>query len=245
MKTPVITPDLVLRAYAAGYFPMAEAAEAKELYWVDPPLRGIFPLDGLTISRSLRRRVRQGRFRVTMDVDFSGVMRACAAPAPDRPETWINDEILALYAELHRLGHAHSVECWHAGEFAGGLYGVSLAGAFFGESMVSHRTDASKVALVHLVAQLRADGFVLLDTQFKTDHLARLGCVEIPKRVYREKLAAALGFSPTFGAKDRTGELAKLVGRPDGSQAGQSSQTDDQRRKAGTGSGGGGRSGSV
>jgi leucyl/phenylalanyl-tRNA--protein transferase len=218
VKTPAITPDLVLRAYAAGYFPMAESAESRELFWVDPPLRGIFPLDGLTPSRSLRKRVRQGRYRVTMNVDFRGVMQACAAPAADRPETWINAEILDLYGDLHRRGHAHSVECWDEGEFAGGLYGVSLAGAFFGESMVTRRTDASKVALVHLVAQLRADGFVLLDTQFRTDHLASLGCIEVPKRVYREKLSAALGFAPTFGAADRTGELAKLVsGEPGGS----------------------------
>lgn len=206
-----ITPDLVLRAYAAGYFPMAESARSDILLWVDPPQRGILPLDGLHVSRSLRRLLRRGRFAVTVNRAFDRVIKACAEATPDRPETWINDDILALYGALHRRGHAHSVECWDGDVFAGGLYGVSLGGAFFGESMVSRRTDASKVALVHLVAQLRVDGFMLLDTQFRTEHLARLGCVEIPKNDYEQMLDAALAILPRFAGCDRGPELTEIL----------------------------------
>lgn len=206
-----ITPDLVLRAYASGYFPMAESARSATLLWVDPPQRGIIPLDGLHVSRSLRRLVRRGRFDVTINRAFDSVIGACAEATLGRPETWINQDILDLYGALHRRGHAHSVECWDGDDFAGGLYGVSLGGAFFGESMVSRRADASKVALVHLVAQLRIDGYMLLDTQFKTDHLARLGCVEIPKEDYERRLDTALTILPRFGANERGPELAEML----------------------------------
>jgi len=201
----------LLRAYAAGYFPMAESARSATLLWVDPPQRGILPLDGLHISKSLRRLVRRPGFDVTVNRAFDTVIRACAKATPDRPETWINGDIIELYGALHRRGHAHSIECWDGEEFAGGLYGVSLGGAFFGESMVSRRTGASKVALVHLVAQLRADGFTLLDTQFKTDHLARLGCVEIPKTDYEQMLDTALAMLPRFAVSDRAAELTALL----------------------------------
>ncbi|MEM7442693.1 MAG: leucyl/phenylalanyl-tRNA--protein transferase [Pseudomonadota bacterium] len=206
-----VTPDLLLRAYAAGYFPMAESARSETLLWVDPPRRGVLPLEGLHVSRSLRRRVRQGRYCVTINKSFDTVIRACAESTPNRPDTWINNDILMLYGALHRRGHAHSVECWDGDDFAGGLYGVSLGGAFFGESMISRQTDASKVALVHLVAQLRADGFVLLDTQFKTDHLASLGCIEIEKPEYEQQLDAALEIRPSFSAGDRLMELGDLL----------------------------------
>lgn len=188
-----VTPELVLRAYAAGVFPMAESRGSDRLYWLDPALRGVLPLDaGFHLPRRLRRTALSGRFAVTADRDFAGVIRGCAEPAPGRTDTWINAEIEALFTELHRRGHAHSIETWQEGRLVGGLYGVALGGAFFGESMFSRATDASKVALVHLVARLRLGGFVLCDTQFLTSHLARFGAVEIPKAEYRTRLAAAL-----------------------------------------------------
>ena len=195
-----LTPDLLLRAYAVGVFPMAD--DDGRIGWYAPDPRAVLPLDALHVPKTLAKTVRQERFRVTTDVDFEGVVRACAAPAPDRPETWISEEIVAGYTELHRLGFAHSVECWHGDAFAGGLYGVTLGGAFFGESMVSRRRDASKVALVHLVRRLRAGGFVLLDTQMTTPHLARLGVVEIPRAAYEARLAAALGVEADWDAAD-------------------------------------------
>jgi leucyl/phenylalanyl-tRNA--protein transferase len=194
-----VTPELLLRAYAYGLFPMAESADSPDLYWFDPPMRGILPLDGLYVSRSLRKAVRQSRFEVRFDTAFEAVLRACAEPAPDRPNTWINDRIVALYTELHRSGHAHSVESWKDGTLVGGLYGVALRGAFFGESMFSRMTDASKVALVHLVAALREGGFTLLDTQFTTEHLARLGGKEIPQAEYKRRLSQALAVPAQFG----------------------------------------------
>jgi leucyl/phenylalanyl-tRNA--protein transferase len=193
-----LTPDLLLRAYATGLFPMAESAEDPELFWVDPERRGILPLDGLHIPRRLKKTIRQGRFDVTADRDFLGVLRGCAERTPNRKSTWINAEIIRLYAALHAMGAAHSIECWHEGHLAGGLYGVALGGAFFGESMFSRVTDASKVALVHLVARLRRGGFTLLDTQFVTAHLARFGAVEISRRVYRKRLDAALETEARF-----------------------------------------------
>lgn len=183
-----LSPDLVLRAYAMGLFPMAESAEATELHWIDPQLRGVFPLDGFHISRSLRHHVLQASYQVTVNRDFAGVMRACA----DRPETWINAEILALYQDLHQRGQAHSLEVWQDGALSGGVYGVAIGGAFFGESMFSRRTNASKTALAWLVHRLRAGGFALFDTQFLTPHLARLGAVQIPRTSYRKHLAAAM-----------------------------------------------------
>ncbi len=193
-----ITPDLLLRAYALGVFPMAESSEDPDLYWVDPDQRGILPLDGFHLPKRLARTVRQDRFKTTINRDFDGTIRACAANRPDRPSTWINDQILTLYGELHRRGQAHSVECWREGKFVGGLYGVSLGGAFFGESMVSFERDASKVALVHLVARLRVGGFVLLDTQFVTKHLARFGTIEVPRDQYHDLLSEALTAKADF-----------------------------------------------
>jgi len=193
-----LTPDLLLRAYAAGIFPMAESADDSEIFWVDPERRGILPLDGCHIPRKLRRTVRHGPFEVRCDSAFADVVRGCAEATPDRPETWINAEILKLYIELHARGRAHSVETWVDGELVGGLYGVALGGAFFGESMFSRATDASKVALVHLVARLIEGGFLLLDTQFTTPHLERFGVIEIPRAEYQRRLSKALAASARF-----------------------------------------------
>ena len=189
-----VTPDLLLRAYAMGVFPMAEARDSAEVHWVDPRLRGILPLDGFHISRSLARTIRQGTFAVTTDQDFAGVVTACA----DRPETWINPEIFVLYSALHQMGHAHSLEVWEGSALVGGVYGVVLGAAFFGESMFSHRTDASKLALAYLVHRLRAGGFRLFDTQFLTPHLASLGAVEITRAAYHRQLRVALAATASF-----------------------------------------------
>lgn len=191
-----VSPELLLRAYAAGLFPMAGSREAPGLHWFDPDPRGVIPLDGFHISRSLRRRILSGRFRITTDADFAGVLSGCA----DRPETWINAEIRALYLALHRSGQAHSLEVWAGGELVGGVYGVALGGAFFGESMFSRRADASKVALAWLVDRLREGGFTLFDIQFLTPHLASLGAVEIPRAAYRRRLDAALAVPADFDA---------------------------------------------
>lgn len=187
-----LTPQLLLRAYAEGLFPMAERRDDPTLYWVAPEKRGIIPLDAFHVPRRLARTIRGGAFTVTADRAFTAVMQACAAPAPGREESWINGEIVRLYTALHAGGHAHSIETWMEGELVGGLYGVSLGGAFFGESMFSTARDASKVALVALVDALRAGGFTLLDTQFLTAHLARFGAVEIPQQAYLELLHAAI-----------------------------------------------------
>ncbi|HUF88271.1 MAG TPA: leucyl/phenylalanyl-tRNA--protein transferase [Thermohalobaculum sp.] len=184
----VLTPALVLRAYAAGVFPMADSADSDEVFWVDPRRRGIIPLDGFRLSRSLRRRLRRADYEVRLDRAFEAVIEGCA----DRSETWINPTIRALYTGLHRMGHAHSVEVWMGGRLAGGLYGVRLGAAFFGESMFSRVPDASKIALAHLVARLRAGGFVLLDTQFTTTHLERLGARTVPRARYHRLLDAAV-----------------------------------------------------
>ncbi len=190
--TPHLTPEILLRAYAEGLFPMAERRGDPTLYWVSPEKRGIIPLEGFHVPRRLARTVRSRRFTVTADQAFADVMRACAAPAPGREESWINDEILRLYIALHAGGHAHSVECWLGGELVGGLYGVRLGAAFFGESMFSRARDASKVALVWLVEALRRGGFTLLDTQFLTAHLAGFGAMEIPRLQYLALLNQAL-----------------------------------------------------
>ena len=187
-----ITPDLVLRAYAAGLFPMAEGRASDRLFWLDPEQRGILPLEGFHLPKRLARTVLSGRFTVTADQAFAEVLAGCAAPAPGREDSWINAEVEALFNELHRLGHAHSIETWREGRLVGGLYGIRLGGAFFGESMFSRETDASKTALVHLVIRLRRGGFTLLDTQFLTSHLARFGAVEVPQADYKARLASSL-----------------------------------------------------
>lgn len=196
-----ITPQLLLKAYTAGIFPMAESSEDNALYWVEPEVRGVIPLDGIHVSRSLARVIRRRKFHVTVDQDFAGVVAGCAA-APgsagenavaERPSTWINARITALYTQLHAMGCAHSIEARDEnGELAGGLYGVRIGAAFFGESMFSARRDASKVALVHLAARLKFGDFRLLDTQFVTDHLKSFGCIEVPRESYKVLLEDAL-----------------------------------------------------
>ncbi len=187
-----ITPDLMLRAYRHGLFPMAETRRGDRLYWLDPERRGVLPLDRFHLSRRLMRTVLSGGFEIAADRDFAATIAGCAAAAPGREDTWINPQIEALFIELHRMGAAHSLECRREGRLVGGLYGVALGGVFFGESMFSTVRDASKVALVHLVARLRASGFRLLDTQFVTAHLAQFGAREIPREEYRVLLAVAL-----------------------------------------------------
>lgn len=213
MRRPgsAITPELLVRAYRGGFFPMAQSRQSDRLYWLDPELRGILPLDGFHLPRRLRRTVETGGFTVTADQDFAGVIAGCAAPAPGREETWINPQIEALFTELHRRGQAHSVESWQGGVLVGGLYGVALGGAFFGESMFSRATDASKVALVHLVARLRLGGFRLLDTQFVTGHLTRFGAVEIPRERYKAMLADALEAPATWLADPDPTALAGAI----------------------------------
>lgn len=204
--------DDLMRAYMLGYFPMSEARDSDDLFWVLPEYRGILPLDGFHIPRSLRKRVRQDHFRVSVNTCFRDVMEACAAPAPGREETWINERILATYTELHELGFAHSVECWSGDDLVGGLYGVHLNGAFFGESMFSRRTDASKVALVHLVGRLRAGDFRLLDTQFHTDHLEQFGVVEVARSSYQILLDDALNGAGDFFAIERIAGTDQIDG---------------------------------
>jgi leucyl/phenylalanyl-tRNA---protein transferase len=193
-----LTPALLVRAYARGIFPMAESADSDELMWFDPPERGILPLESLHIPRRLRRTVRQAPFTVRINSDFRGVMLACGAESPDRPNTWINGTIIDAYCSLHQAGAAHSVECWQDGELTGGLYGVSLGGAFFGESMFSRVTDASKVALVHLLARLVQGGYALLDTQFVTEHLSQFGARDISRDEYQSRLHQALALKADF-----------------------------------------------
>ena len=193
-----LTPDLLLRAYAIGIFPMAESRVDPELHWIDPDMRGILPLDGFHLPRKLRAKIRRGVFEVRCDTAFHEVIQGCAEPAENRPDTWINPVIEQLYNELYEMGFAHSVECWRNGELVGGLYGVSLGAAFFGESMFSRATDASKVALAHLVLRLRKGGFLLLDTQFTTPHLSRFGVYEIPREDYRRLLTKAVSGQAEF-----------------------------------------------
>ena len=194
-----ITAQMLLRAYSIGMFPMAEDAGDPTLFWVDPEERGVFPLDGLIVSKKLARLVRSDRFHIRVDVDFDAVIDGCAGGGVDRPKTWINARIRALYAELFRLGFAHTVEVLDAeGVLVGGLYGVQIGAAFFGESMFHRAPDASKVALVHLVARLRAAGFMLLDTQFVTSHLQSLGAVEMPREAYHRLLDQTIGASANF-----------------------------------------------
>mgnify|MGYP003116516103 FL=1 len=188
----------LLACYARGVFPMAESRSDTRVYLLEPDERGVIPLDGFHIPKSLKKTVRRDEFALTVNRCFETVVRSCAAPAPGREDSWINDQILMLYLDMHAAGHAHSIEAWKDGKLAGGLYGVSLGGAFFGESMFSRETDASKVALVSLVARLNAGGYTLLDTQFNTDHLKRFGAQTISQEAYREQLDQAIERSADF-----------------------------------------------
>ena len=194
MRDLAITPEIVLQAYASGIFPMAETRDDTEIFWVDPKRRGILPLDGFHISRSLRRRILSNAYTVTFDRDFDGVVTGCAS----REETWINAQIADLYHQLFEQGHAHSVEVWEGDALVGGVYGVVLGGVYFGESMFSRRRDASKVALAYLVDRLTIGGFLLFDTQFLTEHLASLGAIEITRAEYHDRLAQALAARASF-----------------------------------------------
>lgn len=205
----LLDPDLLLRAYSIGVFPMSDSRDAKDVFWVEPRRRAIIPLDDFRMTRSLRKTIRSGAFQVTRDTAFAAVLRHCA----DREETWINAAIEASFNHLHRLGHAHSIECWEGKHLVGGLYGVKLGGAFFGESMFSLRSDASKVALAWLVARLKVGGFSLLDCQFMTEHLRSLGAIEIPQTDYVSVLGSALSAGAVAGA-DFGALDALLAGAP-------------------------------
>ncbi|MEE9314094.1 MAG: leucyl/phenylalanyl-tRNA--protein transferase [Rhizobiaceae bacterium] len=197
-----VSPQLLLNAYANGIFPMAESIDDPGLFWVEPEMRGIIPLDEFHIPKRLARTVRQGVYQLRVDTAFSDVIRLCAEDTPERTETWINSRIAELYTELHEMGYCHSVETWQGEQLVGGLYGIHLGGAFFGESMFSRARDASKVALVHLVERMKCGGFTLLDTQFNTAHLSQFGAVEIPKSMYGDKLEMALSVGADFFAYD-------------------------------------------
>lgn len=195
-----ITPEVLLKAYACGIFPMAESADDPSLYWVEPDERGIMPLDQFHVPARLARTVRSDRYAIQVDRDFEAVLDGCAEVQPGRQHTWINPRIRTLYRKLYEIGHCHSVEAYEGGRLVGGLYGVSLGRAFFGESMFHRARDASKVALMHLVARLKAGGFQLLDTQFVTDHLRTFGAIEVPKLAYHKLLEAALVGEADFQA---------------------------------------------
>jgi len=209
----VLTPTLVLRAYAMGVFPMAESHDADTVYWVDPNMRGVLPLEDFHVPRRLKRTLRQDRFEVHCDTDFEGVMDGCAAATDNRPETWINAEVRGLFRALYNMGVVHTVECWQGGALAGGLYGLHLGGVFFGESMFTRVRDASKVALVHLAARMVHGGFTLLDTQFITDHLSRFGAVEIPRDDYRDLLDEAIAVRAAFPRELPGSALAAFLDR--------------------------------
>lgn len=206
-EEPEITPALLLQAYASGVFPMADGVDADEVYWVDPQRRGVLPLDRLAVARRLARSFLNADIEIAVDRAFADVIDGCA----NRPETWINGDIRRLYLDLHRGGYAHSVEVWKDGALAGGLYGVALGGAFFGESMFSRSRDASKFALIALVARLRAGGFTLLDTQFVTDHLTSLGAVEISRADYHARLESALARPARFATLPRSTPRQELL----------------------------------
>lgn len=200
-----LTPELIIRAYQAGIFPMAEDASSPDLFWVSPQHRGIIPLHRFHVSKSLRKRLKSHFFAVRIDTDFAGVIEGCATAGTDRETTWINPTIRRLYGQLFQRGLCHTVEVWDGRELVGGLYGLSIGAAFFGESMFHRRTDASKIALAHLVERLRVGGYRLLDTQFVTDHLRTFGGIEIPREEYEVKLADALEHRGDFYAWDKTG----------------------------------------
>ncbi len=209
---PVITPDILLQAYACGIFPMADAADDPDLYWVEPANRGILPLNEFHVPKRLARTVRADKFEIRIDSDFEAVISGCAASRTRHDSTWINDEIRRLYTALFDAGHVHTLEAWRDNRLVGGLYGVHLASVFFGESMFSIETDASKVALVHLVARLIRNGFTLFDTQFLTDHLARFGAIEVPRERYLKLLAEALRQPADFYCPEDGASSAPLAG---------------------------------
>ena len=198
-----ITPQVLLKAYACGLFPMAESADDPTLYWIEPDQRGVIPLDTFHVPRSLTKTIRKGTFEIRVDTDFEGVISGCAELTSERRETWINQPIRDLYGDLFKMGFCHTVECWKDGALMGGLYGIHIGGAFFGESMFSRIPDASKVALVHLRDRLIAGGFTLLDTQFVTDHLRKFGAHEVPRAEYNELLQDALQVDSDFFQFDR------------------------------------------
>lgn len=193
-----LTPELLLCAYASGIFPMADDRDNPAIQWIDPHQRGIIPLDRYHVPRSLKKVIRQRRFDIRVNTAFERVITACAACRPDRPKTWLNDQLIELYCALHEKRYAHSVECWAGDRLVGGVYGLSLGAAFFGESMFSRERDASKVALVELIRRLNLGGYRLLDTQFVTDHLKRFGAIEIPRKAYLERLRLALEVEARF-----------------------------------------------
>jgi leucyl/phenylalanyl-tRNA--protein transferase len=198
-----LTPELILRAYQAGIFPMAEDADAEDLFWVSPQRRGILPLEGFHVPHKLRKKLRNHRFSVRVDTSFDEVIEGCATAGTDRDTTWINAAIRRLYGQLFERGICHTVEVWDGPRLIGGLYGLSMGAAFFGESMFHRVSDASKIALVHLVGRLQAGGYRLLDTQFVTEHLMRFGGIEIPREEYELRLADALAHTADFTALDR------------------------------------------
>ena len=208
-----IDPALLLQAYAQGIFPMADDRDAAEIYWVEPKKRGILPLDGFHLSRSLAKTLKSGKFTTSFNLAFDRVVQECAASTADRPTTWINGQIENAVRALHHVGHAHSIETWRDGELVGGLYGISLGRAFFGESMFSRATDASKVALAHLVARLRIGGFTLLDCQFQTPHLSSLGAVEINRKAYWSMLSSATSSSAPASGSSASGALLGALDR--------------------------------
>lgn len=204
MSAPPLTPEMLLQAYANGYFPMALERDDPELYWFSPEERGVLPLDTFNLPRGLKRSMRTHEYTITVDTAFEEVIRACGAKTKSRDETWINETIVALYTELHRQGHAHSIEVWEKRQLVGGLYGVSLGAAFFGESMFSRATDASKIALVMLIQLLREAGYQLLDTQYVNDHLKQFGVEAVAKKDYIRKLEKALSASPNPSSRFST-----------------------------------------
>jgi leucyl/phenylalanyl-tRNA--protein transferase len=207
----VLTPQILLGAYASGIFPMAESRHDQDLYWIDPDVRGVIPLTDFHIPKRLRRTLRNGPYDIRADTDFVGVIRGCAEHTRTRPDTWINAEIEGLYNALFDMGFAHSVEIWQDGELVGGLYGVSLGGAFFGESMFARARDASKVALCHLAARLRKSGYTLLDTQFLTQHLRQFGAIEIDRPDYKQRLATAIKVAAVFQSELSDDELDAFI----------------------------------
>ncbi len=206
-----ITPQVLLKAYSCGIFPMAESADDPALYWIEPQHRGLLPLDKVHVPSRLARTIRTTDFKVRIDTDFPGVIEGCASSRPGRNSTWINNRIRTLYQELFDMGHCHTVEVWSDGRLAGGLYGVALAGAFFGESMFSYERDASKIALVHLAARLVFGGFRLLDTQFVTDHLRQFGTIEVGREEFHRQLDASLHAKGDFLALSKSVKPAEVL----------------------------------